>query len=366
MERNEMLALMEELEANQISAKKGQIIKGKVIHIGKEDVVIDIGGKTEGLIPFKELSAQPIKNPSEVVKKGDYIEALVLKEADEDGEVILSKKRADLMSGWKQIMQDKETNNILQFKVTSIVKGGVVADAYGLRGFIPATHLRHRGPLEDLIGQTLPLKVVDFDPSINKLILSHIQAVATLNAETKDKLLDTLVVGQVVKGKVTRVMDFGAFVDMGGLDALLPISEVSWRKVKHPNEVIHEDSEIEAQVYKIEGGRVTLSLKRLSPDPWTQIENKYNEGEVVSVKVSNIVDFGAFVELEPGIEALLPNTEISSKKYTAKEYFVVDQQLNVKIKSRKLDERKIVVSLKDISGENEVEPQGAAAESAGN
>lgn len=361
MDRNEMLALMEELEASQIAAKKGQIIRGKVIHIGKEDVVIDIGGKTEGLIPFKELSAQPIKNPSEVVQKGDYIEALVLKEADEDGEVILSKKRADLMSGWKQIMLDKESGSILQFKVTSIVKGGVVADAYGLRGFIPATHLRHRGPLEDLIGQTLPLKVVDFDPSINKLILSHIQAVATLNAETKDKLLDTLVIGQVLKGKVTRVMDFGAFVDLGGLDALLPISEVSWRKVKHPNEVIGEDSEIEAQVYKIENGRVTLSLKRLSPDPWTQVENKYTEGEIIPVKVSNIVDFGAFVELEPGIEALLPNTEISNKKYSAKEYFVVDQQLNVKVKSRKLDERKIVVSLKD-AGDNVELPEVPVAQ----
>ncbi len=343
--RDDFMKMIEEME-RKTTLKRGQLIKGKVLKVGRDEVIVDVGGKSEGVINSKELSNHPFSSPSEIVSVGETIDVIVLREETEEGQIQLSKKRADQMSGWKSIMADKEADKVVEFTVTGVVKGGVVADAYGLRGFIPATHLRHRGNLDELVGKTLPVKVVDLDPTLNKLILSHTKALAVTQSAQRSKILEELETGQIRKGVVTRVMDFGAFVDIGGLDALLPISEISWKKVKHPSEVVKANEEIEALVYKIEDGKVTLSLKRLTPDPWTKVEGKYVEGQKIVGKVINIVDFGVFVELEPGIEGLLPANEISDEKINLREKFRTDEEITSWVKSCKPQERKIVLSLK--------------------
>lgn len=343
--RDDFMKMIEEME-RKTTLKRGQLIKGKVLKVGRDEVIVDVGGKSEGVISSRELSNHPFSSPADVVSVGEMIDVIVLREESEEGQIQLSKKRADQMSGWKNIMADKEADKVVEFGVTGVVKGGVVVDAYGLRGFIPATHLRHRGSLDDLVGKTLPVKVVDLDPTINKLILSHTKALAVTQSAQRSKVLEELEIGQIRKGVVTRVMDFGAFVDIGGLDALLPISEISWKKVKHPSEVVKANEELEALVYKIEEGKVTLSLKRLTPDPWTKVEGKYSEGQRITGKVINIVDFGIFVELEPGVEGLLPSNEISEEKINLREKFRTDEEVTVWIKSCKPQERKIVFSLK--------------------
>jgi ribosomal protein S1 len=244
----------------------------------------------------------------------------------------------------------KKNDDTIRAKISNVVKGGVVVDVYGLRGFVPASQLRVKGTTpEELIGMEIPMKILETDTKRNKLILSQRLAVQEEKAAQREKILSTLESGQVVTGEVVRIADFGAFIDLGGLDGLLPISEISWERVSHPSDVLKVGQMVTTKVLKVdqEKGHISLSLKQMQPDPWKEIEDKFNEGQVVNGTVRKIQSFGAFVQIYPGVDALLPTVEMSEQPTAKPEEIVqVGQQVKAIIKKFSPKEHKISLSLK--------------------
>lgn len=291
--------------------KKGDLVKGTVIGYESNGVLVDIGGKTAALVPLKEVSNIYTKTPQDVVKIGDKGEFLIIREEDEDGRLSLSLKKVSSAYSWKKLEELKEQDAVVEGEVTSIVKGGMLVDVLGLRGFVPSSHIRTRDP-ESLVGQTIQLKILSIDPQQNNLILSHRKVVSEQQAEHRKDIFERLEVGQVVEGEVVRLADFGAFIDIGGIDGLLPLSQMSWRWVDHPADILAVGDKINVEIIGIdhEKQRVSLSLKSQQPDPWKEAENVIKEGEKIKGTIIRIKHFGAFVEIYPGIEALLPHKEM--------------------------------------------------------
>ncbi len=333
-----------------VDLQPGDIVKGRVVRVGPDEILVDVGGKSEGVIPIKELSAIPVSNPRDFIKEGEELELFVLREEDEDGQLTLSKRRVDQARGWVQATKDFEEENVIHAKVTGVVKGGIIVDAYKLRGFVPASQLRTKGSHEDLISTELPLKIIEVDQRRNKLILSHRQAVAAEKGKLRAEILQNLEVGQTVTGKVVRIADFGAFIDLGGIDGLLPISEISWQRIQHPSNVLNIGDELTLKVLKVdrEAHKISLSLKQLQEDPWNTLAQRYHEGQEVDGKVTKLASFGAFVEIEPGVEALLPTAEMSEHNAKPEEVVEVGQDIRAVIKRFRPDEKRISLSLKDV------------------
>lgn len=330
---------------------QGDIITGVVIKVGHDEVLVDVGGKSEGIIPIRELSSTPVSNPREFVQVGDELELYILRDENEDGQLTLSKRRVDQARGWIQAQKDYETEATINATVRDVVKGGVIVDTYKLRGFVPASQLRTKGPHEELVGTELPLKIIEVDPRRNKLILSHRQAIAAEKGKQRSETLASLEVGQVVEGKVVRIADFGAFIDLGGIDGLLPISEISWQRIQHPSDVLKIGDDLELKVLKVdrESHKISLSLKQLQADPWTTLADRYREGEVIDGKVTKLASFGAFVEIEPGVEALLPTAEMSDRAVKPEDVVTVGQELRAVIKRFRPEDRRISLSIRDIA-----------------
>lgn len=340
---------------NQVSAYEetfknlhsGQIVKGEIVKITSSEVLVDVGYKCDGIIPLNE-----IKNPEDI-KEGDEIEVYIVKMEDREGNLILSKKRADYANAWAKVEEIYENNQPITAKVTEQVKGGLIVDL-GIRGFVPASQVdrRYIENLAQFIGQELTFKIIEFDRDKNKVVLSR---KAVLEEELKQKqehIWDTIEEGQIWPGIITKITNFGVFVDLDGVEGLVHISELSWKRVKHPSEVVQEGDKINVYVLNVdkERERISLGLKQTKPDPWTQASDNYPVNSIVTGKVVRIVDFGAFVQLPDGIEGLVHISQLSQDWVAKSEDAVsVGQQVNVKVLDLNTDEKRISLSIKEAS-----------------
>ena len=325
------------------------IVEGTVIKRENGGYLVSVkGAKTEAFLPDKEIGNQD--ENADKLQIGDVREFYVLKEENDDEAMQLSLKRIAYAQAWAQLNDAKNVGDTILAKVISIVKGGVLVDVADLKGFIPSSQLRTGTPFEGLIDQKIEVKVLEADPKKNKLILSQRMAVAEQRNQVVDNVISSLEEDMVVKGNVVRITDFGAFVDINGIDGLLPISEISWQRIKHPSDVLTLGDNIEVKIIKIDNDlkRISLSLKRMSENPWLQIEGKFEEGQIIKGTVNKVVSFGAFINIFPGVEALLPVAEISDENVNPFNMFKVGDEIEVLIKKFTPQEHRIALSIKDI------------------
>lgn len=299
------------LEQYRYSFNKGDLVKGVVWGYDSEGVIIDIGAKTNAICPEREAKINNDDIVSEVLKKDHSYEFLVIKEEDDEGKLTVSYKKVAMAYNWKQLEEAKAQDTIVTGTVMQSVKGGVLVDVLGVRGFVPSSHLRSKD-IESIIGQQIELKILTMDVSQNNFILSNRKVHSDSLEDVKKDVFEQLEVGQVVKGEVVRIADFGAFIDIGGVDGLLPLSQISWRWVDHPSDILKVSQKINIEIIGVDYDkqRVSLSLKNLEPDPWIEAKGKINEGERIKGKITRIKHFGAFVEVYPSVEALLPQAEL--------------------------------------------------------
>ncbi len=328
----------------------GEVVTGTVVHIDHEGVLVDVGQKSEGLIRPNELSREPVQNMEDIVKVGDKVDVVVIDPSGRDGALLLSKKRADFEKAWDRVQEGLGNGQTMQAMVTDRVKGGLVVDL-GIRGFVPASHVGN-GKLKNLekfVGQSIPLKVLEVDREHRKVVLSHRLATEEERAKQKDETIGSLAEGQTRTGTVRRVTDYGAFVDLGGIDGLLHVSEMSWTRVKHPSDVVKVGDQLQVMVLKLnlEQGRVSLGLRQILPDPWTLVADKYHVNDTVEGEVTRLVPFGAFVLLEGDVEGIIPNSELSHRRI-AKPADVVEsgQRVEVKVIDVRPEERRLTLSLR--------------------
>lgn len=341
---DEFEMLLEESFAK--SNNVADIVEGTVIKKEAEGYLVSVkGAKMEAFLSNRELSSDV-----EELEIGDTREFYVLKEENNDDPMQLSLKRIAFAQAWAQLNDAKIQGDTILAKVVSTVKGGVLVDVADLKGFIPSSQLRTGTPFEGLIDQKIEVKVLEADPKKNKLILSQRQAVAEQRDQVVDNVLSSLEEDQIVKGNVVRITDFGAFVDINGIDGLLPISEISWQRIKHPSDVLTLGDTIEVKIIKIDNElkRISLSLKRMGENPWQQIEGQFEEGQIVKGTVNKVTTFGAFINIFPGVEALLPVSEMSDENVNPFNMFKVGSEVDVLIKKFTPKEHRIALSVKDI------------------
>lgn len=352
------------LERYDYSFKKGDIVKGRVVGYRGNSVLVDIGAKTTALIPEKEVSSIDSKTSQEALPvDGVEKEFLIIKEEDEDGQFTLSYKKVVLAYAWKDLEKFKEDDSIIEAEVTAEVKGGVLVDVLGIRGFVPSSHIRAKEPSE-LVGQKVQLKILSIDPKQNNLIMSHRKVVSEQQAEQRKSLFDNIEVNSVVEGEIVRLAEFGAFVDIGGIDGLLPLSQISWRWVDHPTDILSVGEKIKVQVIGIdeEKQRVSLSLKSLQPDPWVEAQKEIQENEPRKGTVIRIKHFGAFVEIYPGVEALLPYKELVEYQNKTGKVVQVGEEIETIVLKFNAEDRRISLTTPVTHEQAQEEPQEEAAE----
>ena len=301
-EQDKKINLQEKYENTLKTLQIGDIVQGTVVQVSDNEVMVNVGYKSDGIIPLHELSNKDV-SPGELVKNGDEIDVYVLKIEDKDGNLILSKKRADIVKAWEKIDELYETQEIIEAKVTEEVKGGLLVSIEGLRGFIPASHvdLQYVPKLSVFVGENFKLKIIEVDRTKNRIILSRKTILEEEYEKKRAETWETIEEGQIIKGKVQRLTDFGVFVDIGGVDGLVHISELSWGRVNHPSEIVTEGEEIDVKVLNVdkERNRISLGIKQTFPNPWESVEDRYTVGSIITGKIVKLVDFGAFVEVEP-------------------------------------------------------------------
>ena len=352
----------------------GDIVSGTIVKVDRDEVLLDIGYKTEGVIPSRELSIKHDVDPGEVVSVGDEIEALVLQKEDKEGRLILSKKRAQYERAWGTIEKIKEEDGIVTGTVIEVVKGGLILDI-GLRGFLPASlvEMRRVRDLQPYVGKQIEAKIIELDKNRNNVVLSRRAWLEQTQSEVRQTFLQTLQKGQVRSGVVSSIVNFGAFVDLGGVDGLVHVSELSWKHIDHPGEVVEVGQEVTVEVLDVDMDRerVSLSLKATQEDPWQQFARTHAIGQVVPGKVTKLVPFGAFVRVDEGIEGLVHISELAERHVEIPEQVVqVGDSIFVKVIDIDLERRRISLSLKQANegvtgaGATEFDPSlyGMAAE----
>ena len=339
----------------------GDLIEGTVVKIDRDEVLLDVGYKTEGVIPSRELSIKHDVDPSEVVSVGDTIEALVLQKEDKEGRLILSKKRAQYERAWGDVERIKEADGVVKGTVIEVVKGGLIVDI-GLRGFLPASliELRRVRDLTPYLGQEIEAKILELDKNRNNVVLSRRALLEETQSASRTTFLQELKKGQIRKGVVSSIVNFGAFVDLGGVDGLVHVSELSWKHIEHASEVVEVGQEVTVEVLSVEldRERVSLSLKATQEDPWQVFARTHAIGQVTPGKVTKLVPFGAFVRVADGIEGLVHISELSDRHVDLAEQIVsVGEDVFVKVIDIDLDRRRISLSLKQANedGANQVE-----------
>ncbi len=352
--------LLEQEEKLFTVPRRGNILKGKVVQVQKDEVVVNIGCKSDGIIPFSEFSNNTDIDPNEAVNEGDEIDVYVIKSDDGEGNVVLSKKRVDAIKDWDVIEELAKNSSTIKIKTGDAVKGGIIAYFNELRGFIPASQLSNQyvESIAEYSNKELEVKVLEVDKQKNKAIFSHRKVLEAKSEVMKKELWDRIEKDIVMKGEVRRLADFGAFVDLGGVDGLIHISEMSWGRIKHPSEVLKTGDIVEVYVKDIdrEKEKISLSLKQTMQNPWDCISEKYNTGDIATGKVVKLVNFGAFVELEAGLEGLVHISQISENRIaTPAEVLKVGQTVDVKILDIKNDEKRISLSIKEAKDSEEVE-----------
>lgn len=330
--------------------KEGDIIEGEVVNIEQDEVMVDIGYKSEGVIPLRELSIRKNAAPDQIVSIGEQIEVLVLEKEDEQGRLILSKKRALYERVWGQIEAVKDQGGTVRGAVIEVVKGGLIVDI-GLRGFLPASlvDLRRVRDLDPFIGQDIESKVIELDRNRNNVVLSRRAYLEEAQAEQRSAFLDSLVEGEEKTGAISSVVNFGAFVDLGGMDGLVHVSELSWQHVNHPSEVVKVGQEVTVKVLEVDRGRerISLSIKQTTPDPWQSFVEENEVGALLDGTVIKTVPFGAFVSVGGGVEGLVHVSEIAMHRVESPELELSIGQ-KVKVKLTELDEgrRRVSFSIK--------------------
>jgi len=331
------------------------VVEGKVVKREKDYFLVDIGAKVEAILPDREVTNSPDKKVEDLLQVGDVKDFYILKEADLDHEEIyVSLKKVSYAQAWQTLQTAKNNNDSILATVVALVKGGVIVEVAELRGFIPASQLRTGTPFDGLIGKEIEVKILEADAKKNKLIFSQRQVLAEQRDQVVDNVLANLELNQVVKGEIVRITDFGAFVDINGVDGLLPISEISWQRIKHPSDVLTLGDTIEVRILKIDTNmkRISLSLKRMGENPWEEIENKFEEGQVIKGTINKLTSFGAFINIYPGVEALLPVAEMKTANANPFELYNVGDEIEVVIKKFTPQEHRIALSVKEIpSGE---------------
>ena len=341
-----------------VEFEDGDIVTGTVVKVDKDEVLLDIGFKSEGVIPARELSIRPDASPDQVVSLGEEIEALVLQKEDKEGRLLLSKKRAQYERAWVNVEKLKETDGMVKGTVIEVVKGGLIVDI-GLRGFLPASlvELRRVRDLQPYVGQELEAKIIELDKNRNNVVLSRRAWLEEAQKEQREDFLHNLKVGEIRKGVVSSLVNFGAFVDLGGMDGLVHVSELSWKHVDHPGSVVQVGDEVEVQVLKVEldKERISLSLKATQADPWQEFASAHRVGELVYGRVTKLVPFGAFVQVGEGIEGLVHISEMASHHVDLPDQVVTPgEELWVKIIDLDLQRRRISLSIKQAAEGGEV------------
>src|SRR5256884_9056940 len=350
------------IEASVTDFKEGDILEGHIVKVDRDEVLVDIGYKSEGVIPSKELSIRQDVDPSEVVQLGEKVEALVLQKEDKEGRLILSKKRAQYERAWGRIEEIMQGGGTIKGPVIEVVKGGLILDI-GLRGFLPASlvDLRRVRDLHPFVGQELECKIIELDRNRNNVVLSRRAFLEESQSATRKGFLESLRKNQRRKGTVSSIVNFGAFVDIGGgVDGLVHVSELSWKHVDHPSEVVSVGQEVDVEVLDVDldRERVSLSLKATQEDPWREFERKDQAGEVINGQVTKLVPFGAFVRVAEGIEGLVHISELSHEHVGSPEQVVqVGDQVRVKVVDVDVSRRRISLSIKRVSEEPEILPE---------
>lgn len=352
-----MEAAMESVNEVQV----GDIVKGEVLALEDKQVIVGIeGAGVEGVVPAKELSTLPVEDINEEVKVGDILDLVVISSIGKDkenGSYLLSKRRLDAKKVWEDIEKEFQDGKIIEAPVTSSVKGGLVVDV-GVRGFVPASMIDDHfvDDFSVYTGKTLKFKIIEIEPSENRLILSHKAVVEAEKAEKKKEILADLYEGQVIKGQVARLTDFGAFIDLGGIDGLVHVSEISHSHVAKPADVLSVGDEVEVQVLSVdpEKERISLSIKANLPGPWTDIEEKAAPGSVLEGTVKRLTSFGAFVEIFPGVEGLVHISQISHKHIaTPHEVLHEGDQVQVKVLEVHPEDHRVALSIKALEEKSE-------------
>ena len=345
---------------------EGDLIDGTIVKIEHDEVLVDIGFKSEGVIPARELSIRKDADPSEVVSLGDKLEALVLQKEDKDGRLILSKKRAEYERAWIQVEDKFKAGEVVTGEVIEVVKGGLILDI-GLRGFLPASlvDLRRVKDLSAYLGTEIEARVIEMDRNRNNVVLSRRVLLEEGRKNERADILEKLSKGMRLKGTVSSIVDFGAFVDLGGIDGLIHISELSWSHVNHPSEVVKVGEEVEVEVLDVDlqRERISLGLKQTTEDPWTKLVETYPVGTVVDGKVTKIVPFGAFIELGANVEGLVHISEMAMKHIDSPAQVVhVGDAVKVKVMDVNVERRRISLSMKAAAEELGIEIEVAEPE----
>lgn len=341
---------MESWDEGMQELHRGSVVEGTVVKLTDDEVYLDIGWKSEGVVSVRELAVGRVQRPEDAVAIGDKVSAMVLRVENEEGYPVLSIRRAKELAAVDRLQELAATKEEIQAKVTEVVKGGLLVDV-GMRGFVPASQIQP-GYVEDLnqfVGKTLRLRVIEFDPNKKKVVLSQKAILLEEQKSKKEHLLATLQEGDVVKGVVQRLASFGAFVDIGGLDGLLHVSDMAYSRVKHPSEIVRVGDEIEVQVLKVDRAeaKVSLGLKQLKGSPWADAAERFPEGALVSGKVVRIAPFGAFVQLADGIDALVHISQLAPRRVAKVEDVVrIGDMISAKVIECKPEEKRISLSIR--------------------
>jgi small subunit ribosomal protein S1 len=349
-------------DATLVPFEEGDVVSGKVVRIDKDEVLVDIGYKSEGVIPNNELSIRKSIDPHDEVELGEEVDALVLTKEDQDGRLILSKKRARFEKAWRRIEAAAESGEPVEGTVIEVVKGGLIIDL-GVRGFLPASlvDIRRVQNLDEFMGQRIECKVIELNRSRNNVVLSRRAVLEEERKEVRQQILDRLQPGQVVEGAISNIVDFGAFVDLDGIDGLIHISELSWSHVNHPSEILSIGDVVPVKVLDIdrERQRISLGLKQTQEDPWQRIVDTYNIGDELSGKVTKVVSFGAFVEIMDGVEGLVHISELA-QHHVENPREIVNQGDEIRVKILEIDSERRRLSLSVKRVEDQILPLRSA------
>jgi small subunit ribosomal protein S1 len=334
------------------SIEEGEVVTGHVVRVDKDEVLVDIGYKSEGVIPANELSIRKSVDPSDEVHVGEEVDAIVLTKEDQDGRLIMSKKRARFEKAWRRIETAAESGEPVEGTVIEVVKGGLIIDL-GVRGFLPASlvDIRRVPKLDDYIGTKIETKVIELNRSRNNVVLSRRAVLEEERKEVRQQILDRLQPGLVVEGQISNIVDFGAFVDLDGIDGLIHISELSWSHVNHPSEILAIGDTVKVKVLDIDRDRqrISLGLKQTQDDPWQRIVDNYNVNDELEGKVTKVVTFGAFVEIFDGVEGLVHISELVPHHVESpREIVHPGDQIRVKILEIDSERRRLSLSAKRV------------------
>ena len=342
-------------DATIVPFEEGDVVTGKVVRIDKDEVLVDIGYKSEGVIPNNELSIRKSVDPNEEVELGEEVDALVLTKEDQDGRLILSKKRARFERAWRKIEAAADSGEPVNGAVIEVVKGGLIVDL-GVRGFLPASlvDIRRVPNLDEYLGQTIQTKVIELNRSRNNVVLSRRAVLEEERKEQRQAILERLQPGLIIEGQISNIVDFGAFVDLDGIDGLIHISELSWSHVNHPSEILSIGQTVEVKVLDIDRDRqrISLGLKQTQEDPWQRVVDTYNVGDELEGTVTKVVTFGAFVEILDGVEGLVHISELAAHHVeNPREVVQPGDVVRVKILEIDSERRRLSLSIKRVEGQ---------------